>query len=121
MGKGYPGGPTGHFDYWGVSRSIAVARFCPQGGVLSHLLWCLVVDELLTGLNQGGSTLKDMRMTLVFWRWKFPNTVPGFMQRVLISVEEWCDGYGLSVNPDKTRRKLPGFFEPQLFGKTLRL
>jgi hypothetical protein len=42
-------------------------------------------------------------------------------------VEVWCDGHGLSVNPDKTglaaftrRRNLPRFFEPQLFGTTLR-
>jgi hypothetical protein len=42
-------------------------------------------------------------------------------------VETWCDEVGLSVNPDKTglvaftgRRKLPGFFEPRLFGMTLR-
>jgi len=27
---------------------------CPQGGVLSPLLWCLVVDELLTKLKESG-------------------------------------------------------------------
>jgi len=27
-----------------LSRSVAVSRGCPQGGVLSPLLWCLVVD-----------------------------------------------------------------------------
>jgi len=39
----------------------------------------------------------------------------------------WCDELGLSVYLDKTglvaftrRRKLPGFFEPRLFGATLR-
>jgi hypothetical protein len=48
------------------SRSIAVARGCPQGGVLSPLLCSLVVDELLVGLNQGGFTLRDMRTTSVF-------------------------------------------------------
>jgi hypothetical protein len=39
----------------------------------------------------------------------------------------WCNELGLSVNPDKTglvaftrRRKLPGFFEPRLFGMTWR-
>jgi len=38
----------------------------------------------------------------------------------------WCDELGPSVNPNKTRlvaftrrRKLPGFFEPRLFGMTL--
>jgi hypothetical protein len=43
-----------------------VAKGRPQAGVLSPLLCSLVVDELLTGLNQGGFTLKDMRMTSVF-------------------------------------------------------
>jgi hypothetical protein len=38
----------------GVSRSIAVAKGCPQGGVLSPLLWCLIVDKPLVGLKQGG-------------------------------------------------------------------
>jgi hypothetical protein len=59
---------------------------------------------------------------------KFLNTVSGLMQWALDSVEEWCDGHGLTVNPDKTgliaftrRRKLPGFFEPRVYGMTMRL
>jgi hypothetical protein len=52
----------------GVSRSIAVARGCPQGGVLSPLLRCLAVDELLTRLNEGGFMHKDMRI-FVTWQW----------------------------------------------------
>jgi hypothetical protein len=36
----------------GFTRGIAVSRGCPQGGVLSPLLWCLVVNELLTRLNE---------------------------------------------------------------------
>jgi hypothetical protein len=35
-----------------VSKSIEVAKGCPQGGVLSPLLWCLVVEELITRLNR---------------------------------------------------------------------
>ena len=34
-----------------VTRSVAVSRGCPQGGVLSPLLWCLVVDDLLVRLE----------------------------------------------------------------------
>ena len=56
----------------------------------------------------------------------FPNTVSGLIQWVLHTVEFWCGGLGLSVNPDKTglvaftrKRKLTGFFKPRLFGKTL--
>jgi hypothetical protein len=44
----------------------------------------------------------------------------------LHTVEAWCTGHGLLINPDKTgllaftrKRKFPGFFEPQLFGRTL--
>jgi hypothetical protein len=35
----------------GASRSIEVPRDCPQGGVLSSLLWCLVVDDLIARFN----------------------------------------------------------------------
>jgi hypothetical protein len=45
----------------GVSRSIRVARGCPQGGVLSPLPWCIVVDELIARLNGG-----YLRTTFVF-------------------------------------------------------
>jgi hypothetical protein len=37
-----------------TSVSVAVSKGCPQGGVLSPLLWCLVVDELLARLCGGG-------------------------------------------------------------------
>lgn len=57
---------------------------------------------------------------------KFPNTVSGLVQWALHTVELWCGGLGLLVNPDKTglvaftrKRKLTGLFEPRLFGKTL--
>jgi hypothetical protein len=46
-----------------------VDRGCPQGGVLSPLLWCLVVVKLITGLNKGGFMLKEMQMTFVFRLW----------------------------------------------------
>jgi hypothetical protein len=38
----------------GTSVGLAISRCCPQGGVLSPLLWCLVVDDLLTRLSGGG-------------------------------------------------------------------
>jgi hypothetical protein len=55
-------------------------------------------------------------------------TVSGLMQWALSTIEIWCNEVGLSVNPDKTglvaftrKRKLQGFFEPQLFGVKLSL
>jgi hypothetical protein len=99
-----------------VTRSVVVTRGCPQGGVLSPLLWCLVDDELLAGLNGGGAYTQgyadDICLLAVG---KFPNTISGLIQWALHTVETWCDGLGPSVNPDKTglvaftrRRNLPG-------------
>jgi hypothetical protein len=94
--------------------------------VLSPLLWCLV-DELLTRLSEGGVYVqRNADDICLLAMGKFPNTVSGFIQWALCTVEAWCGELGLSVNPDKTglvafmrRRKLPGFFEPRLFGRTL--
>jgi len=113
--------------FGGVSRSVAVSRGCPQGGVLSPLLWYLVVNELLVRLNKGSVYAQgyadDICLLAVG---KFPNTVSGLIQWALHTIELWCAGLGLSVNPNKTglvaftrKRKLAGFFEPHLFGKTL--
>ena len=37
-----------------ISLRFAISRGCPQGGVLLPLLWCLVVNNLLTRLSGGG-------------------------------------------------------------------
>ena len=103
-----------------LSRSVAVSRGCPQGGVLSPLLWCLVVDELLTRLSEGGVYAQgyadDICLLAVG---KFPNAVYGLIQWALCTVEAWCVGFSLSVNPDKTgliaftrKRKLPVSLNP---------
>jgi hypothetical protein len=110
-----------------LSRSVAVSRGCLQEGVLSPLLWCLVVDELLARLSGGGVYAQgyagDICLQAIR---KFPNTVFGLIQWALGTVEGWCGELGLSVNPDKTglvvfmrKRKLPGFFQPRLFGRVL--
>jgi len=104
-----------------------VSRGCPQGDVLSPLLWCLLVDELLARLNGGGvytqGYVDDICLLAVG---KYPDTVPGLIQWALHTAEMWCDELGLRVNPNKnglvaftSGRKLPGFFEPRLFGTTL--
>jgi len=65
----------------GASRSIEVSRDCPQGGVLSSLLQCLVVDDLIARLNGGGVYTQgyadDICLLVVG---KFPNTVSGLTQ-----------------------------------------
>jgi hypothetical protein len=85
------------------------------------------VDELLARLNEGGVYAKGYADDICLLAiGKFPNTVSGLIQWALGTVEEWCSEHGLTVNPDKTRlvvftrkRKLPGFFQPCLFGRTV--
>jgi hypothetical protein len=111
-------------DFPGALWCLGAAH---RGVSLSSLLWCLVVNELLTRLNGGGVYTQgyadDICLLAVG---KFPNTVSRLIQWALYTVETRCDKLGLSVNPDKTglvaftrRRKLLGFFEPCLFGMTL--
>jgi len=37
-----------------ISLRFVISCGCPQGGVLSPFLWCLVVNDLLTRLSRGG-------------------------------------------------------------------
>jgi hypothetical protein len=85
------------------------------------------VNELLARLNEGGVYAQGYVDNICLLAVeKFPNMVSGLIQWALHTVELWCGGLGLSVNPDKTglvaftrKRKLTGLFEPHLFGKTL--
>lgn len=113
----------------GFSMSLATSRDCPQGGVLSPLLWCLVVDNLLARLSGNGVSIQGYTDdTDLLAMGKFPNTLSGLMKWALLTVETWCNKVELSVNPDNTgfvaftrKRKLLGFFEPQFFGVKLSL
>ena len=110
----------------GFSMRFAISRVCLQGGVLSTLPWCLVVDDLLARLSGNGVFIQgyteDVSLLMVG---TFPNTVSRLVQWALLTVETRCNKVRLSVNPDKTgltltrKRKLLGFFEPQFFGVKL--
>jgi hypothetical protein len=67
---------------------VAVFRGCPQGDVLSPLLWCVFVYDLSVRLNRGGvysqGYADDICLLAVG---KFPNTVSELMQRALYAVE----------------------------------
>ncbi len=45
-----------HLTYQGESVEARIVKGCPQGEVLSPLLWCTVVDSLLLKLNALGYT-----------------------------------------------------------------
>jgi hypothetical protein len=87
------------------------------------------VNDLITRLSGGGVFIQgDADDICLLTVGKFPNTVSGLMHWALSTEEIWCNKVGLSVNPDKTgliaftrKRKLQGFFEPQLLGVKLSL
>jgi len=85
-----------------VSAGLSRFRGAALRG-LSLLLWCLVVNEPLVSLNVGSVYAQgyadDVCLLAVG---KFPNTVSGLLQWALHTVELWCGGNGLSVNPDNT-------------------
>ena len=83
--------------------SFKVTRGCPQGGVLSPLLWCLVVDDLIVRLNRLGFYTQGYADDIVILsKGKFSNAVSDRMQAALDFVTLWCGERGLSVNPLKT-------------------
>jgi hypothetical protein len=67
-----------------ITLRFAISRGCPQGGVLSPLLWCLVVDNLITRLSGGGVFIQGYTDDICLLALgKFPNTVSGLMQWAL--------------------------------------
>lgn len=87
----------------GQTVGVRAARGCPQGGVLSPLLWSLAVDGLLRGLNEAGTLAIGYADDIaILVSGKFSGTVSELMQGALRLVEKWCAEEGLSVNPQKT-------------------
>ncbi|XP_055714217.1 uncharacterized protein LOC129808462 [Phlebotomus papatasi] len=87
----------------GSRLSAAVSNGCSQGGVLSSLLWTMVVNSLLVQLNSANAYTQGYADDVcIVIRGKFLSTLCELMQRALTIVEEWCGSSGLRVNPDKT-------------------
>ena len=78
-------------------------RGCPQGGVLSPILWSLVVNSLITELNKGPHVTVGYADDLVILtNGLFPSTTTELTQGALRAVERWCNDNDLSINPGKT-------------------
>ena len=108
----------------GTSKiTIKTTRGCPQRGILSPLMWCLVMDDLLTLLNLlGYETIGYADDLAVIVRSKDGSTISDRMQNALNHVSGWCRGEGLNANPSKTvlipftRRRILGLRSPNLNG-----
>lgn len=106
---------------------MEAGKGCPQGGVLSPLLWCLVIDSLISKLNSLGIYAQGYADDLVVLiRGAFPATISEVSQRALNTVAAWCIEHNLTVNPMKTkvvlftrRRNLEGYSSPTFAGQIL--
>jgi hypothetical protein len=118
-----------HTSLMGSTLTARVAGGCPQGGVLSPLLWNLVVDRLLVVTNDlGFSTFGYADDIGIIVQGKFPHTVRGIMQEALNVVVKWAVKEGLNISPHKTaiipftnRRKTEGLGPLILHGKELEM
>jgi hypothetical protein len=86
----------------GETLGASVARGCLQGGVPSPLLWSLVVDDLISGLNSNGYyTVGYADDIAILINGKFLHTVSVVLQTALHTVQQWCERTNLSI---QTRR-----------------
>jgi hypothetical protein len=73
----------------GETLGATAARGYPQGDVLSSLLWSLVVDDLLWGLNKNGYyTVGYSDDIAILINGKFPHTVSEVLQRALCTAQQ---------------------------------
>jgi len=87
----------------GSNLTAKVLGGCPQGGVLSPLLWNLVVDRLLMITNDlGFSTYGYAYNIVIIVQGKFAHTVREIMQEALNVVVKWAVKEVLNISPHKT-------------------
>jgi len=106
------------------------SRGTPQGGVLSPLLWVIVVNKLLSILEEAGTKVvayADDVVILVHTP-KFPQTLCNLMETALSTLSRRTAVCGLGVNPEKTelviftrKYKIPNLTLPKLYQTRLTL
>jgi len=115
---------------WGGSVLTRVAcRGTPQGGVLSPLLWSLVMNRLLLNLHAQGFRATAYADDLVIViSGSCIHAVRDLTKTALDNVRSWTEQVGLSVNPQKTelvlftrKYKIPTFEPIRLGDATLEI
>jgi len=102
----------------GQSVGDRPAGDCPQGGVLSPLLWCLVVDKLLTELKEAGFLVFGYADDVaILVRDNFLDILRERMDEALRIIQDWCIAVGLTVNSSKTTAMIfIRKYKPELIG-----
>ena len=111
------------------SSTRFVSRGTPQGGVISPLLWLLVINDVLLDLKDSGVKVVAYADDVVMLATGFcTNTISKKLELALSRLSDWANRCGLGVNPSKTelilftrRKKVPQIKLPKLNGAELRL
>ncbi len=91
----------------GEKKTFRPTRGSPQGGVLSPLIWILIMDSLLQPLQQGSvRAVGYADDVLLMVEGLDPSTMGELMQEALGMVEAWSEEHGLTFNPTKTQAML---------------
>jgi hypothetical protein len=91
-----------HTSLMGSSLTAKVVAECPQGGVLSPLLWNLVVDRILNVTNDlGFNTFAYADDIVIIVQGKFTHTVRDVMQKALNVVPKLAAKEVLNISPQK--------------------
>jgi ribonuclease HI len=102
-------GRTATVSLEGISRVRRVERGCPQGGVLSPLLWILLLDELLSKLRETCPSLISKGYADdvgLLGRGTDISTVTSRVQEGLDVIGTWCKKVDLGVLAEKSKALL---------------
>jgi hypothetical protein len=112
----------------GSSLTAEVVGGCPQGGVLSPLLWNLVVERLSVATNDLGFNTFGYADNIAIIVQGFAHTVRELVQDALNMVVKWAVKEGLNISPHKTAivpftssRKIEDLGPLTLHGKELKM
>lgn len=106
-----------------------VERGTPQGGVISPLLWLIVVNEILLELDRNGiKAVAYADDVVILVSGLFPDVISNIMSNALRLLSNWATACGLEVNPGKTelvlfttKTKVPSFRLPRLGNREIPL
>ena len=88
----------------GKIECVVPARGSPQGGVLSPLIWNIIIDELLSSFkNRAVKVIGYADDVLLYVVGKDVTTLGRLIQEALDEVTGWGDENGLTFNPLKTQ------------------
>ena len=90
-----------------ISRKIEIKTGCPQGGILSVLLWNITFDTLLKKITKGRVKcigFADDGTLLIHGR--DLKTMKNLMQKAINKVMDWANECNLKLSPNKTHAML---------------